>query len=69
MNEQLTFLLLVPSFCCRVQWARGQPDGAFGGEDCGELRVMCDFKFNIHFNGLNDFKCSTRIKWICEKML
>ncbi|XP_071360903.1 CD209 antigen-like protein E [Trachinotus anak] len=44
-------------------WARGQPDGAFGGEDCGELRTM------INFIGLNDFNCSARIQWICEKSL
>uniref|UniRef100_H3D4A0 C-type lectin domain-containing protein n=1 Tax=Tetraodon nigroviridis TaxID=99883 RepID=H3D4A0_TETNG len=47
----------------RVQWARGQPDGAFGGEDCGELRLL------RYFNGLNDLNCSTAIQWICEKML
>ncbi|XP_056891300.1 CD209 antigen-like protein C isoform X13 [Takifugu flavidus] len=47
----------------RELWARGQPDGAFGGEDCGELRAMCQF------NGLNDYNCSSRIQWICEKLL
>uniref|UniRef100_A0A674N744 C-type lectin domain-containing protein n=1 Tax=Takifugu rubripes TaxID=31033 RepID=A0A674N744_TAKRU len=46
----------------RELWARGQPDGAFGGEDCGELRAMCQF------NGLNDYNCSSRIQWICEKL-
>ncbi|XP_070710707.1 CD209 antigen-like protein C [Pempheris klunzingeri] len=45
----------------RLQWARGQPDGAFGGEDCGDLRTMIDFI------GLNDFMCSARNQWICEK--
>ncbi|XP_040000794.1 CD209 antigen-like protein E [Xiphias gladius] len=46
-----------------LQWANGQPDGAFGGEDCGELRTM------INFIGLNDYNCSTRNQWICEKTL
>ncbi|KAM7009566.1 C-type lectin domain family 4 member M-like isoform 2-T2 [Tautogolabrus adspersus] len=47
----------------RLQWARGQPDGAFGGEDCGDLRTM------ITFIGLNDFNCSAITQWICEKRL
>ncbi|XP_070767851.1 CD209 antigen-like protein C [Enoplosus armatus] len=47
----------------RLQWALGQPDGAFGGEDCGDLRTM------IGFIGLNDFNCSARNQWICEKTL
>ncbi|XP_018538284.1 C-type lectin domain family 17, member A [Lates calcarifer] len=46
-----------------LQWAPGQPDGAFGGEDCSDLRTMNDFI------GLNDLNCSTRIQWICEKTL
>ncbi|KAG7235854.1 hypothetical protein INR49_002051 [Caranx melampygus] len=41
-----------------LQWAPGQPDNAFGGEDCGELRTMSDFM------GLNDFNCSERLQWI-----
>ncbi|XP_034544168.1 CD209 antigen-like protein C [Notolabrus celidotus] len=45
----------------KLQWALGQPDGAFGGEDCGDLRTMIDFI------GLNDFNCSARSQWICEK--
>lgn len=54
----------LPSCCaCRLQWARGQPDGAFGGEDCGDLRTMSKFI------GLNDFNCSARTQWICEKSL
>ncbi|XP_076583761.1 CD209 antigen-like protein C [Chaetodon auriga] len=47
----------------RLQWAFGQPDGAFGGEDCGDLRTM------LNFIGLNDFNCSARSQWICEKTL
>ncbi|XP_020493422.2 CD209 antigen-like protein E isoform X1 [Labrus bergylta] len=47
----------------RLQWASGQPDGAFGGEDCGDLHTM------ITFIGLNDFSCSARSQWICEKRL
>ncbi|KAM7418317.1 hypothetical protein PAMA_015775 [Pampus argenteus] len=47
----------------RLQWARGQPDGANGGEDCGELRTMRGFI------GLNDLNCTARIQWICEKTL
>ncbi|XP_075994593.1 CD209 antigen-like protein D [Genypterus blacodes] len=47
----------------RDRWAPGQPDGAFGGEDCGELRTMNAFL------GLNDFNCSARLRWICEKSL
>ncbi|XP_070828639.1 CD209 antigen-like protein E [Chaetodon trifascialis] len=46
-----------------LQWAFGQPDGAFGGEDCGDLRTM------LNFIGLNDFNCSARNQWICEKTL
>ncbi|XP_041790155.1 CD209 antigen-like protein E isoform X2 [Chelmon rostratus] len=46
-----------------LQWALGQPDSAFGGEDCGDLRTMIDFI------GLNDFNCSARNQWICEKTL
>ncbi|XP_036964200.1 CD209 antigen-like protein C isoform X2 [Acanthopagrus latus] len=45
----------------RLQWAKGQPDGAFGGEDCGDLRAM------INFTGLNDYNCLARSRWICEK--
>ncbi|XP_029366771.1 CD209 antigen-like protein E [Echeneis naucrates] len=44
-------------------WAPGQPDGAFGGEDCGDLRSM------IEFIGLNDFNCSARNQWICERIM
>ncbi|XP_074484216.1 C-type lectin domain family 4 member M-like isoform X2 [Sebastes fasciatus] len=44
-------------------WAPGQPDDAFDGEDCGDLRTMIDFI------GLNDVSCSVRIRWICEKNL
>lgn len=62
MDGQLTCLLLVPLPHSREPWARGQPDGAFGGEDCGELRAM------FQFNGLNDYNCSNRIQWICEKL-
>ncbi|XP_061686371.1 CD209 antigen-like protein E [Syngnathoides biaculeatus] len=47
----------------RLQWAPGQPDGAFGGEDCGDLRTM------MNFIGLNDSNCSRRSQWICEKTL
>ncbi|XP_054636292.1 CD209 antigen-like protein E isoform X2 [Dunckerocampus dactyliophorus] len=47
----------------KLEWALGQPDGAFGGEDCGELRTMTNFL------GLNDFSCITRSQWICEKPL
>ncbi|XP_042341908.1 asialoglycoprotein receptor 2-like [Plectropomus leopardus] len=46
-----------------LQWALGQPDDAYGGEDCGDLRTMIDFL------GLNDYNCSARNQWICEKML
>ncbi|KAM3623300.1 uncharacterized protein V6R79_009757 [Siganus canaliculatus] len=46
-----------------LQWALGQPDGAYGGEDCGDLHTM------INFIGLNDYNCSARIQWICEKTL
>ncbi|XP_067440571.1 CD209 antigen-like protein E [Thunnus thynnus] len=46
-----------------LQWAPGQPDGAYGGEDCGDLRTMMDFI------GLNDFNCTARARWICEKIL
>ncbi|XP_049428017.1 CD209 antigen-like protein E isoform X2 [Epinephelus fuscoguttatus] len=45
-----------------LNWAPGQPDGAFGGEDCGDIRTMTDFI------GLNDFNCSARSQWICETM-
>ncbi|XP_035516648.1 CD209 antigen-like protein E [Morone saxatilis] len=44
-----------------LRWALGQPDGAYGGEDCGDIRTM------INFIGLNDFNCSVRNRWICEK--
>ncbi|XP_008284332.1 CD209 antigen-like protein C isoform X2 [Stegastes partitus] len=44
-------------------WAPGQPDDAYGGEDCGDLRAM------EMFVGLNDFNCSARVRWICEKLL
>ncbi|KAM7393510.1 hypothetical protein PAMP_020374 [Pampus punctatissimus] len=47
----------------RLQWARGQPDEAYAGEDCGDLRTM------INFIGLNDFNCTARAQWICEKTL
>ncbi|CAJ1053402.1 CD209 antigen-like protein C [Xyrichtys novacula] len=47
----------------RLLWAQGQPDGAFGGEDCGDLRTM------ISFLGLNDYNCSSRTQWICEKKI
>ncbi|XP_061888602.1 CD209 antigen-like protein E [Entelurus aequoreus] len=47
----------------KLEWSPGQPDGAFGGEDCGDLRTM------INFLGLNDFNCSARSQWICEKEL
>ncbi|XP_061736835.1 CD209 antigen-like protein E [Nerophis ophidion] len=47
----------------KLKWAPGQPDGAFGGEDCGDLRTMSNFL------GLNDSKCSAQSKWICEKEL
>ncbi|KAK9540256.1 hypothetical protein VZT92_002720 [Zoarces viviparus] len=46
-----------------LDWAHGQPDDAFGGEDCGDLRTMIDFI------GLNDSKCSARLQWICEQTL
>ncbi|KAE8301157.1 C-type lectin domain family 4 member M CD209 antigen-like protein 1 [Larimichthys crocea] len=46
-----------------LQWANGQPDGAYGGEDCADLRTM------KNFIGLNDFNCSSRNQWICEKAL
>ncbi|XP_034044136.1 CD209 antigen-like protein E [Thalassophryne amazonica] len=42
-------------------WAAGQPDNAFGGEDCGEIRSMSNFI------GLNDLSCRDKINWICEK--
>ncbi|XP_077379869.1 CD209 antigen-like protein A [Festucalex cinctus] len=45
----------------RLEWAPGQPDGAFGGEDCGDIRTM------MNFIGLNDSNCSVRSQWICEK--
>ncbi|XP_074549277.1 C-type lectin domain family 10 member A-like [Halichoeres trimaculatus] len=45
----------------RLLWAPGQPDGAFGGEDCGDLRTM------MTFIGLNDYNCSSRARWICER--
>ncbi|XP_033481264.2 asialoglycoprotein receptor 2-like isoform X1 [Epinephelus lanceolatus] len=45
-----------------LNWAPGQPDDAFGGEDCGDIRTMTDFI------GLNDFNCSARSQWICETM-
>lgn len=45
----------------QLQWAPGQPDDAFGGEDCGDLRTMKDFI------GLNDSSCSNVEQWICEK--
>ncbi|XP_051939780.1 CD209 antigen-like protein E isoform X2 [Hippocampus zosterae] len=47
----------------RLEWAPGQPDGAFGGEDCGDIRTM------MNFIGLNDSNCSLRSQWICEKTL
>ncbi|XP_061534800.1 CD209 antigen-like protein E [Phycodurus eques] len=47
----------------RLRWAPGQPDGAFGGEYCGDLRTM------MNFIGLNDSNCSVRSQWICEKIL
>lgn len=47
----------------RLQWAPGQPDNAFGGEDCGDLRAM------NNFTGLNDLKCANMLQWICEKTL
>ncbi|KAG8014970.1 Collectin-12 [Nibea albiflora] len=46
-----------------LEWATGQPDGAYGGEDCADLRTM------KNFIGLNDFNCSSRMQWICEKTL
>ncbi|XP_029950196.1 C-type lectin domain family 4 member M-like isoform X2 [Salarias fasciatus] len=45
----------------RLLWAPGQPDQAFEGEDCGDLRVMPSF------TGLNDYDCDARSQWICEK--
>ncbi|XP_061844364.1 CD209 antigen-like protein C isoform X2 [Nerophis lumbriciformis] len=47
----------------KLEWSPGQPDEAFGGEDCGDLRTMIDFI------GLNDFNCNARSQWICEKEL
>ncbi|XP_065810816.1 C-type lectin domain family 10 member A-like isoform X1 [Labrus bergylta] len=47
----------------RLQWASGQPDDASRGEDCGDLHTR------ITFIGLNDFNCSARSQWICEKRL
>lgn len=47
----------------KLQWAPGQPDNAFGGEDCGDLRAM------NNFTGLNDLKCANMLQWICEKTL
>ncbi|XP_071368303.1 CD209 antigen-like protein A isoform X1 [Centroberyx affinis] len=52
-----------PVISDRLQWAPGQPDDAFGGEDCGDIRVMLDFI------GLNDYNCSAKNSWICEKTL
>ncbi|XP_029706862.1 C-type lectin domain family 10 member A-like [Takifugu rubripes] len=46
----------------RELWFPGQPDDAFGGEDCGELLAQ------TQFIGLNDINCSHRIHWICEKL-
>ncbi|XP_075907454.1 CD209 antigen-like protein B [Nelusetta ayraudi] len=45
----------------QLQWALGQPDGAYDGEDCGDLRTM------NRFLGLNDFNCRAREQWICER--
>ncbi|KAF7652325.1 hypothetical protein LDENG_00098130 [Lucifuga dentata] len=45
------------------EWATGQPDNAFGGEDCGEIRTMNNFL------GWNDLNCRATIPWICEKTL
>uniref|UniRef100_UPI0037E952C7 CD209 antigen-like protein C n=1 Tax=Semicossyphus pulcher TaxID=241346 RepID=UPI0037E952C7 len=47
----------------RLRWALGQPDDAYGGEDCGDIHTMIDFI------GLNDYNCSTRNQWICEMPL
>ncbi|CAN9510697.1 unnamed protein product [Ophioblennius macclurei] len=51
----------IPVDKVRLRWAPGQPDDAFAGEDCGDLRVMTSFM------GLNDFDCDARAQWICEK--
>lgn len=55
--------LLHMMFCSvrRLQWAKGQPDGAYGGEDCGDLHSV------TNFTGLNDYNCLARSRWICEK--
>uniref|UniRef100_UPI003AAA7813 uncharacterized protein isoform X1 n=1 Tax=Centroberyx gerrardi TaxID=166262 RepID=UPI003AAA7813 len=52
-----------PVISDRLQWAPGQPDDTFGGEDCGDIRVM------PNFIGLNDYNCSAITSWICEKTL
>ncbi|XP_056442111.1 CD209 antigen-like protein E [Gadus chalcogrammus] len=45
----------------RPYWAPGQPDNA-GGEDCGEIHTLANF------SGFNDYDCSIRLRWICEKI-
>uniref|UniRef100_A0A667ZLF7 C-type lectin domain-containing protein n=1 Tax=Myripristis murdjan TaxID=586833 RepID=A0A667ZLF7_9TELE len=40
-------------------WAKGQPDDAPGGEDCGEVRPERD--------GWNDLFCTHSQQWVCEK--
>uniref|UniRef100_A0A3B4TQA1 C-type lectin domain-containing protein n=1 Tax=Seriola dumerili TaxID=41447 RepID=A0A3B4TQA1_SERDU len=65
-QEQVPLLSPTPQpdgFFFSVEGTWIWPDGAFGGEDCGDLHTM------INFIGLNDFKCSTRNQWICEKTL
>ncbi|XP_053711270.1 CD209 antigen-like protein E [Synchiropus splendidus] len=63
MKEEGTWLWVdgTPVEDSRVRWAQGQPDGAYGGEDCGELHFM------NNFINLNDYNCNTRLQWICEK--
>uniref|UniRef100_A0A667ZWI3 C-type lectin domain-containing protein n=1 Tax=Myripristis murdjan TaxID=586833 RepID=A0A667ZWI3_9TELE len=42
-----------------TSWAKGQPDDAPGGEDCGEVRPERD--------GWNDLFCTHSLHWVCEK--
>uniref|UniRef100_A0A668AFI5 C-type lectin domain-containing protein n=1 Tax=Myripristis murdjan TaxID=586833 RepID=A0A668AFI5_9TELE len=42
-----------------TSWAKGQPDDAREGEDCGEVRPERD--------GWNDLFCTHNQQWVCEK--
>ncbi|XP_048051391.1 CD209 antigen-like protein C [Megalobrama amblycephala] len=45
-------------------WSEGEPNDAYGNEDCAEIMSSCT-SFNL--NNWNDLSCSEKRKGICEK--